>query len=222
MPIYKTVLSGLLGIGFSLSLIAHEEGSLAHAPMAAHTLPEPYQSIKDLPFDPHGWFVNTDSLGKILLEQQPRVVIEVGSWLGLSTRFIAHHIPVEGKVYAVDTWLGSDEAAHHQDPRLPYLYQLFLSNVKHARLTHKIIPIRMRSLEAAQALDVKADLIYIDAAHDEENVYLDIMAWYPHLTFNGVICGDDWGWESVRKGVIRAASELNRTIYATGNFWRFE
>lgn len=50
----------------------------------------------------------------------------------------------------------------------------------------------MRSVEAAKALDVMADLINIDAAHDYKSVKEDILAWYPHLKEGGIMCGDDW------------------------------
>ena len=127
------------------------------------------------------------------------------------------------KVYAVDTWKGSsNEPVHMQDPRLPHLYALFLSNVKHAGLTHKIIPIRMESTEAAKALSVMADLIYIDGAHDTPSVIEDILSWHPHLQAGGVMCGDDWKWSSVRTAVIHCASVLNQRVYGEGNFWWFE
>jgi predicted O-methyltransferase YrrM len=190
--------------------------------VAENELPEPYCSIVDLPVDQHGWFGNADQLSNCFKERQISKVIEIGAWLGASTRFLATSTPANGKVYAVDTWNGSpQETLHMQDPRLPYLYQLFLSNVKQAQLTHKIVPIRMNSLEAAKALNVKADLIYIDAAHDTESVYQDIIAWYPHLEEGGIMCGDDWLWDSVRVAVIKASEQLNRSIEATGNFWRF-
>jgi predicted O-methyltransferase YrrM len=186
-------------------------------------LPEPYRSIRDLPFDASGWFVNEEQVQDILILLQPKIAVEVGSWLGLSTRFIAENMTEKSTLYAVDTWLGSpDEPEQTQDKRIPYLYPLFLSNVKHAGLAHKIVPIRMNSLEAAKALNVKADFIYIDAAHDEASVYQDILAWYPHLNANGVMCGDDWGKESVQKGVARAASELKRRFAGQYNFWHFE
>ncbi len=184
-------------------------------------MPEPYCSIQDLPFDNQGWFWNGKQLESCILEMKPKVVIEVGSWLGSSTRFIAQRLPKEGKLYAVDTWQGSgDEELHQKDPRLPYLYQLFLSNVKHAGLTNIIVPIRMDSIEASKALNVKADLIYIDAGHDTESVYNDIMAWLPHLKKGGIFCGDDWMWYSVRLAVERAAKELNCKIYVEEAFWR--
>lgn len=186
-------------------------------------MPEPYRSVEDLPFDGHGWFLNAAPLAEQINQKPTRTVIEVGSWLGASTRFIAKNIPENGVVYAVDTWKGStNETATMQDQRIPYLYQLFLSNVKHSGLTHKIIPIRMDSLEAAFALKVTADLIYIDASHDTVSVYNDIIAWYPHLNTDGIMCGDDWQAPSVRLGVEQAAKKLNRKIIGHGSFWRFE
>lgn len=183
-------------------------------------MPEPYKSIADLPFDDQGWFLNTEELGLCLQIKPAKIVIEVGSWLGSSTRYIANQLPSDGLVYAVDTWLGSIENA--DDPRLPYLFQLFLSNVKHAGLAHKIIPIRMNSLEAAKALNVIADLIYIDASHDEESVFNDIMAWYPHLAPDGIICGDDGSFESVQRAAYRASQELNCEACRFRNFWWFK
>lgn len=186
-------------------------------------MPEPYRSVEDLPFDGHGWFLNAAPLAEQINQKPIFTVIEVGSWLGSSTRFIAKTLPKNGVVYAVDTWRGSqNEAATMRDPRIPYLYQLFLSNVKHEGLTDKIIPVRMDSLEASLALNVKADLIYIDASHDTMSVYNDIIAWYPHLKTDGTMCGDDWQAESVRIGVEQAAKKLNRKIVGYGSFWRFE
>lgn len=186
-------------------------------------LPEPYASIKRLPFDNHGWFLNGDHLKVIIKNRRPKTVIEVGSWLGLSTRFIASHLPKKAKLYAIDTWLGStEEAVHQQDPRLSHLYQLFLSNVIHAGLCHKIIPIRMTSLEAAKALKVRAELIYIDGAHDTKSVTEDILAWHEHLTEKGIICGDDWVWTTVQVAVIECGKKLNKKVYTAGNFWWYE
>lgn len=185
-------------------------------------MPEPYCSINDLPFDDHGWFSNQGQIETCINELKPTTVIEVGSWLGASTRFIAERLPIGSKLYAVDTWLGSqNEELHQQDPRRPFLYQLFLSNVKHAGLTDVIVPIRMDSIEASKALNMKADLIYLDASHDTESVHNDIMAWFPHLIQGGIFCGDDWHWTSVRDAVIQAAADLNAPISSEGNFWLF-
>ena len=106
-----------------------------------------------------------------------------------------------------------------RDPRLPQLFHIFLSNVKQAGLAKKIVPIRMGSEEAAAALNVQADLIYLDAAHDTESVYKDILLWLPHVKEGGILCGDDWYWDSVKLAVQLAADELNFDIYYSGNFY---
>jgi predicted O-methyltransferase YrrM len=182
-------------------------------------IPEPYKSTRDLPFDPHGWFPNARQLAACFQEKPIAVVIEVGAWLGVSTRFLASSVQPGGKVYAVDTWSPTEEV-YMTDPRLPCLYQLFLSNVKHAQLTDTIVPVRMTSLEAAQALNVKADLIYIDAAHDTVSVREDILAWAPHLEEGGILCGDDWPYPPVQAAVKEAAKKLDRSIYSSERFWR--
>lgn len=183
-------------------------------------MPEPYNSINVLPFDSHGWFGNGEQLEKIINNHKPKVVIEVGSWLGTSTRFLAER---SEKVYAIDTWQGSpQEEDVMNNPRLPYLYQQFLSNVIHSDLTEKIIPIKLTSLEASKALKVKANLIYIDGAHDTNSVVQDIIAWYPHLDNNGIMCGDDWLCPTVREAVTQCAVKLNKKIISQDNFWNYE
>ena len=69
-------------------------------------LPAPYNSIVVLPFDDHGWFSNGSQLGECFSERSIKCVIEVGSWLGLSARFLAEQVGPEGKVYCIDNWRG--------------------------------------------------------------------------------------------------------------------
>jgi len=184
-------------------------------------VPSLYDMVETLPFDNHGWFVNEIALTNLLKKHQPRTIIEVGSWLGSSTRFFANKIQKNGLVYAVDHWKGTiDESSQKdQQERVSTLFQRFLSNVKHANLTHKIIPIRMESLEAAKSIQVKANFIYIDAAHDTESVHNDIIAWYPHLIEGGVMAGDDWLAPTVKAGVTSAARILNKSIGYHGQCW---
>lgn len=190
-------------------------------------LSEPYKSVKLLPFNGQGWFLNATELEALIKTNQVKVVIEVGSWLGNSTRCIASAVPIGGKVYAVDHWLGSVENQPGEwayVPVLPVLYEQFLSNVIHAELTDKIVPIRMSSKVAAQYLQslnepIVPDLIYLDASHDTQSVYEDLIAWYPYVRDHGTICGDDWIWPSVQAAVNTFSSEQGLKIEASGNFW---
>ena len=42
-------------------------------------------------------------------------------------------------------------------------------------MAHIVVPVCVDTLEAARALDVMPQLIYVDASHEEEDVYNDIM-----------------------------------------------
>lgn len=187
----------------------------------------PYDELKSiLPLDMHGWFcsANEKHLKRFILEKKPQIVVEVGVWLGKSAIFMALLLPEGARLYAIDHWKGQ---YYWQNPgaditsRMPMLYEQFLSNVIHNKLTYVIEPIRMPSLHAAQELDIQADLIYIDASHMADDVFNDIIAWYPKLKDGGLMCGDDWWSESVKKGVKRAATILKKEIKYEENFWFF-
>lgn len=191
--------------------------------MALSDLPEPYNHAMILPYNPKGWYANASQLETLIKVKRVETIIEVGSWLGKSTIHMASCLPQQGKVYAVDHWMGS---AEHQpgmfawSPEVFMLYEYFLSNVIQAGLAHKIIPIRMESLEAAKQLTITVDLIYIDAAHDTASVYADLVAWYPHVKKEGVFCGDDWNWPTVREAVEIFAKERNLRINSSETFWQ--
>ena len=176
-------------------------------------LPPPYNSIEIMPFDNGGWFFNAIEFENIFKNYNIKTVIEVGSHFGLSARFIASHLPKDGKLFAVDHWAW-----------FPHCYEQFLSNTIHAGLTYVITPIRMDSLSAASYFQnlndpILPDLIYIDASHDTNSVYQDLMAWFPLVQERGILCGDDWTFEEVQIAVNRFAKEKSMEIEASGNFW---
>lgn len=196
------------------------------------SLPVPYNSIDILNADYDGWLSETNQKGlkHFIITLKPKVVVEIGSWMGLSAIFMALSLPANSKLYAVDHWQGSIE--HHMNQewsaKLPTLYQQFLSNVIHAGVTHKIIPTRMSSLEAAKTLNIKPNIVYIDGSHQEVDVYNDIIAWYKKLEIGGILCGDDYAWGNeaiggfVYNGVHKAAKDLGLQVIVEGNIlWSF-
>ncbi len=201
--------------------------------IADQKAPEPYNSIKVLPlalltFGPrnYGWFPlrNKVNLNNFIARHKPMVVVQVGIWLGLSALYLADLLPPGGTMYAVDTWLRSEE---EHTPRaeeaalLPRLYQQFLSNVIHQKLTHVVIPIRMQSLEAAAALDITPNLIYLDVEPNQKSVYNDLVHWYPKLAQNGILCGDDWQQPTVKHSIKQFINEVHIIVYYDDNFWYF-
>ena len=183
----------------------------------------PYENVELLPFDGFGWYFNGPQF-EHLITKDVKIVVEVGCYIGLSTRHIASLLPPDGKVYAVDHWLGSEEhqpGAYngkycHTPPER--LYQQFLSNVIHEGLQDKIIPVRMESREAAQYLSgISVDLVYIDGSHDTDSVYKDLTAWYPFVKGHGILCGDDWHHPPIVKAVTQFAEENSLEIIVESN-----
>ena len=75
------------------------------------------------------------------------IFVEVGSWKGKSSAFMAVEIINSGKNIAficVDTWEGSDE---HSEYQKGLLYEKFISNTEPVK--HIIKPMKMTSIEAA-------------------------------------------------------------------------
>src|SRR3990167_1053111 len=184
-------------------------------------LEKPYSELKRiLPENNYGWFYNEKQLTELFKKNKIQKIIEIGSWLGNSTMFFARNITADGIVYAIDHWQGSIENQEDKNRELlDNLYDQFLSNVIHNKLTKKIIPIKNSSYEASFKLDETVDLIYIDGAHDEKNVFQDIYFYYPKLNSGGIMCGDDWSWGGVRNAVRKFAKINNLELVYEDNFW---
>lgn len=194
---------------------------LIASPLFSYTI---YEFTKEIPADMQGYFSNWEPLEKVFAQKEIKTVIELGCWSGVSTIYFAEKVGPDGVVLAVDSWQGDSDDSHHvyysTNHRFSYIYHLFLSNVLHSGYADRIVPIRMLTDEAAKAITVSADLIYVDAGHSTENVIRDILNWYPFLNEGGIMCGDDWSyWPSVQAGVIKAAKHLGKRIHSEGNFW---
>ena len=174
---------------------------------------------------------------------QPRLIIEVGTWKGATACYWASLLRqrgMDGVVICVDTWLGGLEhfrkgTLHSKQWEMgpyrkhgyPTLYYQFLANVVHEGLQDFIVPFPNTSAIAARWLasrDTHADLIFIDASHDEEDVYADLRAYWKLLQGGGVMCGDDWhpGWQGVVNSVKRFAQENGIEIVFNGNTWALQ
>jgi hypothetical protein len=66
---------------------------------------------------------------------------------------------------------------------------------------------------------VRADLIYLDGSHEEEDVYQDLVTWWDIVKPGGPLFGDDWTWDGVRLAVQRFASENHLSISHRHDKW---
>jgi len=182
-----------------------------------------------------GWGSDSKTFSTLIAEIKPKFIIEVGTWKGGSAIMMAKELSKlgTGVVLCIDTWLGAIEFWNdHSDPNrylslkckhgFPQVYYTFLANVCHAGMQNYIVPFPLHSSSAALWLmthGLKADMIYVDASHEEDDVYQDMLDYYALVKPGGVLFGDDWTWVSVRSAVTRFASENKVAISHLDDKW---
>ena len=179
-------------------------------------LPQPYASVNTLPQTPY-FVLDGYVFYSLINNYQSSVIVDVESQDGGVARFIAQqaeNLPSISQIYSVSGWRSADTSQKH-------LYQRFLSNVIQENTTQLITPIRMSSQEGAEALNVVADFISLVGSNDEKGIFTDILAWYPHLSSQGILCGNNWHETSVQIGVTRAAAALDLSLQIDDNVWYF-
>lgn len=199
---------------------------------------DPYETFdwQAFPDDASGWGSDSPAFRDLVDELRPARIIEVGTWKGgsaLTLAAAAADLGLEVEILCVDTWLGALEMwTDPADPErygalalkhgYPTLYYQFLANVCRAGRQRAITPFPVPSVTAAQwfALrGVRADLIYIDGSHEEEDVLQDLVSYWGIVRPGGVIFGDDWSWDGVRLAVQRFASEEGLAITHRHDKW---
>lgn len=144
-------------------------------------------------------------------------VVEVGSWMGASTCFIAGGLKGEAaRILAVDNFQGlstcGEDAAwynrHFRKLGANSTLEIFRENFASLGFTPRSEPVVSDSLAAARKLEAKRgtiDFIFIDGDHSYAACRADIEAWTPFVRRGGVIAFHDFG--SRADGVTRAIFE---------------
>jgi len=176
--------------------------------------------------DLQGWFSEADAqwYKSIVSRIVGGRMIEVGCWKGLSTHYIGKLCNMNHTdLWCVDKWegtVGDSGEAVKED-----VYNIFLSNMK--ILGIELTAVKMPSLEASEEFeDEFFDFIFLDAAHDYDNVKRDLEVWLPKLKKRGVFGGHDFhlhkDYFGLRKAVLeftsRNAFEL---MLAPDSIWYF-
>lgn len=161
-----------------------------------------------------GWLRDAEgaSLYESVWQAPTPVVVELGSWKGRSTVWLASGVRDrgEGRVYAVDHWYGSKSEAHSRllkDYGEDQLFQEFLANLDRLGLADVVTPVKSPTVAAARSWpeDRKIGLLFIDASHDYADVRRDFEYWSPFLAPGGLIAFHDMhSWP----GPTRLVSEL--------------
>ncbi len=153
-----------------------------------------------------------------ILKKVPKhsVCCEVGVWRGEFSRRIYTFVEPK-KLYLVDPWFFFTEADYFPAEKLEK-YSQRAQDIRHADVMEKFTKemkdgsvevIRKSSMEALKLFeDNFFDFVYIDANHDYEFVKEDLEHYYTKTKSGGLISGDDFRLDGVRRAVTEFVDRL--------------
>ncbi|PNX99268.1 S-adenosyl-L-methionine-dependent methyltransferase domain-containing protein [Trifolium pratense] len=162
-----------------------------------------------------GWGSNGAVFENLIRKVKPKIIVEVGTFLGASAIHMAEltqRLGLNTQILCIDDfrgWAGFRDqfkniAMLNGDV---LLYYQFLQNVVTFKKTGSVLPVPFSSGSALMKLcewGVWADLVEIDAGHDFLSAWSDINRGLRILRPGGVIFGHDYFTAADNKGVRRA------------------
>lgn len=154
------------------------------------------------------------ALSRVFNRTDPLDILEIGSWEGRSTLFLATYFP-HAQITAVDTWAGNAEYEYTTTGNLSDLEARFDHNLspavgrvtKHKGLSSFVLPQLVSDGR-------RFDLIYVDGSHFADDVLSDALAAWRMLPEGGVVIFDDFLWNGYPR---RRANP----VWAIGQFLKY-
>jgi len=179
-------------------------------------------------------------LPELVRTYKPGLIVEFGSWYGDSAAAMAsaaEEAGIETHIYCIDTWLGSienwtrpsgrkggvDALMLDKDGR-PQFFRAFMNTLEVRGLKKYVTPLSMPVETGTKYLLHQwnglgeAELVYVDASHEFEDVRADIARAFK-LTGgkDAIVCGDDY---KNKPGVTQAVDLiLGDNFQLAGHFW---
>ncbi|KAK4439594.1 hypothetical protein Salat_0294300 [Sesamum alatum] len=177
-----------------------------------------------------GWGSQTPVFEHLILQAQPKIIIEVGTFLGASATHMAgltRKLGIDAQILCIDDFRGwpgyydGDKSLKMVNGDSLLLYQ-FMQNVVKANATNSIMFLPFSTSTALSGLcewGVYGDLVEIDAAHDFHSAWTDINNAYKLLKPGGVLFGHDYAWDGVREAVHLFARLNGFRVRLDGEHW---
>ena len=147
--------------------------------------------------DVTGWLSNVEAvwLNYHAAQVIEGCIVEIGSYQGKSTIALALNASVP--VYAIDPHLEhTDEIGGVFGPEDR---PVFAVNIAQAGLQERVCPINLTSDHARQGWQQPIGLLFIDGAHNEEQVGRDTFGWLPFVLPDGIIALHDRTWPDIER-----------------------
>ncbi len=152
-----------------------------------------FDEIKNSAENIEGWLTNRE--GSFLYQAAKSVsgrgvVVEIGSWKGKSTVWLAGGSKAgkKTKVYAIDPHA---QTSLHTELQQQSTLEEFTKNLDTAGLSDLVKPIVHTSEKAVSKWNKPIELLFIDGAHDYESVKADFFFWSPFVVDGGIIAFHD-------------------------------
>jgi len=154
-------------------------------------------------------------------ESKNITIIEIGSFVGLGSKFMVKEIEELGlipKIHCIDLMYPYFEELSKFNYSIQGIH--LLHNTLNERKSGKIFLHSGKSSEIMPILNVKADLIYIDGEHTSGGVYYDLVSSLNHVNDYGIVIIDDIDWRmedprSVLTGVRKFLKDYSEYITYT-------
>jgi predicted O-methyltransferase YrrM len=133
-------------------------------------------------------------------------IVEIGSYLGRSTAFLAQGATPDGRVHAVDPFVNGFLQRQHGERY--NTFDQFERNMRMLHLDAVVTPHAMDSVRAAKEYDGRPiGLLFVDGDHSEGAVVADVVAWSAHLSKGGFVAFDDIKWTGVEAALRRLVQD---------------
>ena len=156
---------------------------------------------------PYGWCGHIPFVSWLIEEQQPSVIVELGTHSGNSYLAMCQAVAencIDAKCYAVDTWKGDEHAGNYAEN--VYIELAKYHNEHYAEFSNLM---RMTFDEANSYFNENSiDLLHIDGFHTYEAVKHDFLNWLPKMSDNGIILFHDINVRERNFGVWKFWEEL--------------
>jgi len=130
------------------------------------------------------------ALLKILEMYKPLNILEIGAWTGSCTCLFGKYVKeYGGKVHSIDNFNGSPGSTQWKYAQVAK--RRFFENIKNYGLEDTVVFHEGSSDDFAD-MDMKFDLIFIDADHRYSQISKDLNNYFSKLNDGGVISGHDF------------------------------